>query len=153
MRYFEDFHVGDTFDLGSEEVTEEEIIAFARQFDPQPFHIDPERARDSIFGGLVASGCHIVAIYMRLFVNGLLQYVASMGSPGVDEVRWLNPIRPGDIVRARFTVVETIPSRSRPNRGILKSMCELFNQHDELVMRMKGVHFVGRRPGAAEERA
>lgn len=145
MRYFEDFHVGDTFELGSKQVTEEEIITFAKEFDPQSFHTDPERAKDSIFGSLAASGWHTTAIFMRLFVDGLLSNTASIASPGVDEVRWLRPVRPGDVVRGRFTVVETRPSKGRPNMGILWSLCEMFNQDDELVMSMKGVHFVGRR--------
>src|SRR5438105_5852946 len=128
MRYFEDFHAGDIFDLGSVKITEEEIIAFARQFDPQPFHIDPERARDSIFGGLVASGWHTVSIFMRLFVDGVLNEAASIASPGVKEVRWLKPVRPGDVLRMRFIVVESLLSRSRANLGILRSRCEVFNQ-------------------------
>src|SRR5258708_421531 len=103
MRYFEDFQVGDIFDLGSTTVTEEEIISFARQFDPQPFHTDPVLAKDSIFGGLVASGWHTTAMFMRLFFDGLLHETASIASPGVDDVRWLKPVRPGDVLRARFT--------------------------------------------------
>ena len=149
MRYFEDFQVEDTFNLGSLRVTEEEIIDFARQFDPQPFHIDPERAKDSIFGGLVASGWHITAMYMRLLFNGLIHETASMGSPGVEDVRWLKPVRPGDLLQASFTVLDSTPSSSRPNMGIMRSACELFNQSGELVMSMKGVHFVGRRPASA----
>lgn len=149
MRYFEDFRVGDTFDLGSQTITEEDIVTFAKRFDPQPFHIDPERAKDSIFGGLVASGWHTTAIFMRLFFNGLLSDTASMGSPGVDEVRWLKPVRPGNSIYARFTVLESTPSRSRSNLGILRSVCELYNQDGEQVMCLKGVHFVGRRPGTS----
>lgn len=147
MRYFEDFQVGDTFVLGNLKVTEEDIITFARQFDPQPFHIDPERAKDSIFGGLIASGCHILALFMRLFYDGVLHETASIGSPGVDEVRWLTPVRPADVLSGRFTVLESRLSRSRPNLGIIHSRCELFNQASDVVMTMKGVHFVGRRPG------
>ena len=146
LYYFEDFHVGDTFDLGALTVTEEEILSFARQFDPQYFHIDPERAKDSIFGGLVASGWHITALFMRLFVDGLLSQTDSIASPGVDEVRWLLPVRPGETLRGRFTVIAASSSRSRPTMGILRSRSELFNQHDELVMTLTGVHFVGRRP-------
>lgn len=145
MRYFEDFAVGDSINLGSKEVTEEEIIAFAKQFDPQPFHIDPELAKDSIFGGLVASGAHTMAMFMHLFYQGLLSETASMGSPGADEVRWPNPVRPGDMLHGRFTVIESRHSKSRPNMGILLSKSELFNQDGEVVMSMKGVHFVGRR--------
>lgn len=147
IRYFEDFHTGDTFDLGSTApVTAEEIIAFARQFDPQPFHLDAEQAKDSIFGQLVASGWHTTSLLMRLLVDGFLNQTISMGSPGVDEIRWLRPLRPGDALHARFTVLESIPSKSRPKMGILRSNCELFNQNDELLMMLKGTHFVGRRP-------
>jgi len=145
-RYFEDFQVGDTFDLGTTQATAEEIIAFARQFDPQPFHLDPEQARDSIFGGLVASGWHSTALFMRLLVDGLLHETISMGSPGVDEVRWMRPLRPGDVLRGRFTILECIPSRSRPNMGVVRSRCELLNQHDEAIMTLVGTHFFGRRP-------
>ena len=147
IRYFEDFHVGDIIDLGATPVVAaDEIIAFARQFDPQPFHLDAERARDSIFGQLVASGWHTGSLLMRLLVDGLINQTISMGSPGVDEIRWLRPLRPGDALHARFIVLETAPSKSRPNMGIVRSRCELFNQDDELIMTLVGVHFVGRRP-------
>ncbi|HEY7350760.1 MAG TPA: MaoC family dehydratase [Ktedonobacterales bacterium] len=146
IRYFEDFHVGEIIVLGAAQVTAEEIITFAKQFDPQPFHLDPEQARDSIFGGLVASGWHTTGLFMRLLVDGLLRETISIGSPGVDEVRWPRPVRPGDMLRACFTVLECTPSKSRPQMGILRSKCELFNQHDEVVMTLVGVHFVGRRP-------
>ncbi len=151
MRYFEDFHVGDSFDLGSVTVTEQDIITFARQFDPQPFHVDPERAKDSIFGGLVASGGHTVSLFMRLLVDGLLNDAASIASPGLDELRWPNPVRPGDALRGRFTVIESKTSRSRPMLGIIRSRSEMFNQHDQLVMTFFGIHFIGRRPESASQ--
>jgi acyl dehydratase len=150
MRYFEDFHVGDTFDLGNVSVTQEEIISFARQYDPQPFHVDPELAKNSFFGGLVASGWHISALFMRLFVDALLNKSASLASPGVEDVHWLRPVRPGDTLHARFIVVESKPSKSRPNMGVIYSRCEMFNQHGEVVMELAGIHFFGRRPNAAE---
>lgn len=147
IRYFEDFQVGDTIDLGTTpQVTAEEIVAFARQFDPQPFHLDAEAARHSAFGQLVASGWHTVALLMRLLVDGLLNDTISMGSPGVDAVRWLRPLRPGDTLRARFTVLEATPSKSRSTMGIIRSRLEAFNQDDEPVMTLEGIHFVGRRP-------
>ena len=146
MRYFEDFHVGDTFDLGQISVTEEEIISFARQFDPQPFHVDPQRAKNSYFGELVASGWHTTALFMRLFVDGLLNESASLASPGVDNVRWPKPVRPGDTLSARFTVIDSTPSRSRATLGIIRSNCEMFNQHNELVLTLAGIHFLGRKP-------
>ena len=144
MYYFEDFPVGAVFDLGTITVTEEEIISYARQFDPQYFHVDPERARDSIFGGLVASGWHSTSLFMRLFVDTLLSQTDSIASPGVDEVRWLRPVRPGDTLRGRFTVIAASPSKSRPTMGVVRSRCEMFNQHDELVMTIAGIHFMGR---------
>ena len=146
MRYFEDFHIGDTFDLGSLTVTAEEIIAFARQFDPQYFHTDPQRAKESIFGGLVASGWHTGSLFMRLLVDGLFSKIESIGSPGLDQVRWLQPVRPNDILHGRLTVIDARVSRSRPTVGILRSNCELFNQHNELLMTLIGIHFVVRQP-------
>lgn len=149
MRYFEDFRVGDTFDLGQITVTEEDIIAFARQFDPQPFHVDRERAKNSYFGELVASGWHTTSLFMRLFVDGLLNDSASLASPGVENVRWPKPVRPGDTLSARFTVIESTPSRSRATLGIIRSNCEMFNQKNELVLALNGIHFLGRKPAEA----
>lgn len=143
--YFEDFHVGDTFELGSTSVTEEEIISFARQYDPQIFHIDPEQAKASFFGQLVASGWHTGALFMRLLVNGLFNRVDSMGSPGVEQVRFVRPVRPGDTLHGRITIVETRDSQSRPYLGILRSHGEMYNQNNELVLSMVSTHFFGRR--------
>ena len=145
-RYFEDFAAGETRDLGSVQLSADEIIAFAEQFDPQAFHVDPVRAEASVFGGLVASGWHTVASYMRLFVEGVLNRVPSFGSPGVEQVRWLRPVRPGDTLRARLTVLEVRPSRSRPDRGIVRSRGEMINQDGELVMSLEATNFIGRRP-------
>ena len=146
-RYFEDFQVGNSYDLGTTpEVTADAIITFASQFDPQPFHLDAEAAKASAFGQLVASGWHTVSLLMRLLVDGLINDTISMGSPGVDEIRWLRPLRPGDTLHARFIVLEATPSRSRPTMGVIRSKCEAFNQNDELVTTLVGIHFVGRRP-------
>lgn len=144
VRYFEDFHVGDIFELGPLRVTQEEIIAFAKQFDPQYFHTDPQRAGDSFFGELVASGWHTCALFMRMFVDDLLGDTASMGSPGLDQIRWLKPARPNDTLRGRFTVTDARSSKSRPTVGILISHCEVFNQHNELLMTLDGTHFIGK---------
>jgi acyl dehydratase len=145
--YFEDFRVGEVIDLGRRSVTQDEIIRFAREFDPQPFHTDPERARESAFGGLVASGWHSAALYMRLLVDGFVRGMAqSMGSPGVDKIEWLKPVRPGDTLSGRVTIVDAVPSKSRADRGTLKTLGELLNQHGEVVMTMRGVGFFGRRP-------
>lgn len=143
---FDDVKVGQVLQLGSRTITRDEIIAFAREFDPQPFHLDEEAAKASIYGGLLASGWHTAAILMRLLYDGFVKDAASMGSPGVDEVRWLKPVRPGDTLTARFTVLETIPSRSKPDRGIVRSLSEMLNQHGETVLTMKGMSLLGRRP-------
>jgi acyl dehydratase len=145
-RYFEDFVVGESIEFGSYTLTEEEIIAFAKQFDPQPFHVDPEKAAASFYGGLIASGWHTASTYMRLLVNGLLQDTQSLGSPGVDELRWLKPVRPGDTLQARYTVLETNASKSRPNVGIIRSNGEMVNQNGEVVMTIIAANFFARRP-------
>jgi acyl dehydratase len=144
--YFEDFPPGDVRESGARTVTREEMLAFAREFDPQPFHIDEAAARQTIYGGLIASGWHTIAIYMRLMWDSYLKDTVSLGSPGVDEIRWLIPVRPGDTLRARFTVVDALPSRSKPDRGIVRSLSEVFNQRGEVVMTLRGLGMFGRRP-------
>ena len=146
MLYFEDFPPGDVRESLPWAVTREQIVAFAQQFDPQPFHTDDEAARRSIYGGLLASGWHTTAIVMRLLWETFLKDAASLGSPGVDEVRWLKPVRPGDTLRARFTVTEVRASGRRPDRGVVRSLSEVFNQHGELVMTMRGLGMYARRP-------
>ena len=147
LRYFEDFRVGEVLLVGSRTVSEAEIIAFGREFDPQPFHTDPVRARDSAFGGLVASGWHTTALFMRLFVDGFISTVAnSMGSPGIDKIEWLKPVRPGDTLTGRITITEMTASKTRADRGTIKTLGELLNQHGEVVIAIRGVGFFGRRP-------
>ena len=146
IRYLEDFAVGETLELGSHEFTTEGIIAFARDYDPQPMHTDPQAARSSPYGGLIASGWHTAGVYMRLLVDNLIAGTVSLGSPGLDHLRWLKPVRPGDVLRARITILEVTPSRSKPDRGILKSRGEMVNQEDEVVMQVEAVNFFGRRP-------
>jgi acyl dehydratase len=148
MRYFEDFTPGQVIELGQRTIDRDEIIAFARQFDPQVFHLDEEAAKKSIYGGLIASGWHTGSLMMRMLYDGLVKDTMSMGSPGVDELRWLEPVRPGDLLSARLTVTECIPSRSKPDRGIVKSIIELRNQHGEVVVRSKGMSMFGRRPSS-----
>lgn len=148
MRYFEDYEVGQCREYGGYEVTEGEVIEFATKYDPQWFHTDPERAKESIYGGLIASGWHTAAMLMRMTVDGNVGQAASLGSPGVDEVRWLKPVRPGDILRVRSTVTELVPSRSKPDRGIVRSFTEVLNQKDEPVMTMRGMVMIGRRPSS-----
>ncbi|MGH3099325.1 MAG: MaoC family dehydratase [Streptosporangiales bacterium] len=145
MRYWEDFAAGQVYELGSTTVTAEEIIEFASRWDPQPFHVDAEAAAASSFGGLCASGWHTVAMYMRLYVDNLLTHTASQGSPGVDEVRWLEPVRPGDTLFAVATVEETRPSASRANRGTILVRWEMHNQAGVTVLRMRGRNMLGRR--------
>lgn len=146
MVYWEDLRVGDSRQFGSHTFTREAIIDFARQFDPQPFHLDDEAAKRSPFGQLVASGWHTTAICMRLVVDGFgTEGMASMGSPGVDEIRWLKPVRPGDTLSLRTEIVELTPSRSKPDRGSVRMRYELRNQHGELVMTMIGIAIFSRR--------
>lgn len=141
-RYFEDYAVGSVHEFGVIRVEAEEIIAFARRFDPQAFHTDPEAAQDTAFGGLIASGWHTAALMMRLLVDHYLSHVASLGSPGIDELRWIKPVRPGDELSVRVTVLEARRSRSKPDRGIIRSFIEVLNQDREVVMSLKAVNFL-----------
>lgn len=149
MRYFEDFTSGQVIELGRHTITKDEIIAFAKQFDPQVFHLDEDGAKKTIYGGLIASGWHTGSLTMRLLYEGLVKDTVSLGSPGVDELRWLKPVRPGDTLSVRLTVTECIPSRSKPDRGIIKSVIEMRNQHGEVVVSSKGMSLFGRRPAAS----
>ena len=150
MQYFEDFRVGQVIELGSRSVGEAEIIDFASRYDPQYFHTDPVAARRSVWGGLVASGWHTTALFMRMVVDGHLRDTASIASPGVDEIRWLKPVRPGDRLTGRLTFVEATPSRSGAHRGTVKQLGELFNQHGDLVMTLRAISMIGRRPPTAD---
>ncbi|HKB25933.1 MAG TPA: MaoC family dehydratase [Methylomirabilota bacterium] len=146
MRYFEDFAPGQVLELGSRTISRESMLAFAREFDPQSFHVDEEAARRSIYGGLLASGWHTCSLWMRILCDGLLTDTASLGSPGIDELRWLKPVRPGDTLSVRMTILEAIPSRSKPDRGLLRSLTEMRNQHGEIVLTARGLSLLGRRP-------
>ena len=146
MRYWEDIKQGEVFELGSRTMDKERMIAFAREFDPQPFHTDEKAAEASIWGGLIASGWLTGSVLMRIFYDGFLKDTASMGSPGIDELRWIKPVRPDDTLTGRLTVLETAPSRSKPDRGIVRSLMEVLNQHGEIVMTMRGLGMFGRRP-------
>ena len=145
-QFFEDFRPGDVTDTASVTVTKEEILAFGRQFDPQPFHVDEEAARRSSYGGLIASGWHTAALCMRLIVGLLGPGSGSLGSPGVDELRWLKPVRPGDELSVHVEVLEAIPSRSKPDRGLVKLRYTMRNQNGEDVMTMIALGLVLRRP-------
>ena len=141
-RYFEDYIVGVAREFGSIAVEEDEVIDFARRFDPQSFHTDPEAAKQSIFGGLIASGWHTASLMMRLVVEHYLNHATSLGSPGVDELRWLKPVRPGDTLSVRATVLEATRSRSKPDRGLVRTLVEVLNQRGEVVMSLKAMNLI-----------
>ena len=141
---FEDFEPGQVYELGSRTVTEDELVAFAREWDPQPFHVDPDAARESVFGGLIASGWQTGAIWMRMYVDTMLGS-AARGSPGIEELRWLAPVRPGDTLVGRLTVLETTPSATRSDRGTVRILSEMVNQDGVVVMRMTSRGHFGRR--------
>ncbi|NMF87125.1 acyl dehydratase [Aromatoleum petrolei] len=137
-RYFEDYTVGEVVEFGDYPVTEEEIVSFAKAYDPQSFHTDPEAAKGSHFGGLVGSGWMTGAIVMRLYCDHFIPRNSAMGSPGIDKVRWLLPVRPGDRLRARATILAAARSRSKPNRGVVTILQEAVNQRGETVMSYEG---------------
>ncbi|CDG82700.1 MaoC family dehydratase [Janthinobacterium agaricidamnosum] len=143
--YFEDFFVGQEIELGQRHVTEDEIIAFATQFDPQPFHVDHEAAEQSIFKGVIASGWHTCSMMMRLVVDNLLSQSSSMGSPGLDSVRWIKPVRAGDTLKVVYVTKDVRPSASKPDRGVVVSIWRASNQHGEVVATVEGMGMFGRR--------
>ena len=145
-RYFEDYTPGTVFTCGPITVSAAEIIEFARRYDPQPMHIDPQAAAAGRFGGLIASGWHTTALMMRLFVTNFLSPVSSAASPGIDELRWHQPVRPGDTLSLRVSVLDARRSRSRPGEGIVKSLIEVFNQHGAVVMSLKPISLIACRP-------
>ncbi|MDF2367789.1 MaoC family dehydratase [Sneathiella sp.] len=144
--YFEDIAVGDKTTSESRTVTKEEILDFARKYDPQSFHIDEEAAKKSIYGGLIASGWHTASTLMRLLVDNMTNSRAGLGSPGFDDLRWIRPVRPDDSLRYESTVIETRKSESRPDMGIVRAEVKLFNQNDEVVLNMKSIGMVKARP-------
>lgn len=147
LTYFEDYVPGMARDCGSVSVDQAEIISFARQFDPQPFHVDPVAAASGPFGGLIASGWHTAGLVMRLIVDHYVSAESSLGAVGLDELRWPNPVRPGDTLRVRVTVLEARRSQSKPDRGILKTLIEAENQDGQPVMRATSINFIRVRPG------
>ena len=148
-RWLEDYVAGDVHAFGSITVDEDEVLAFARRFDPQPFHTDPEAAKASEYGGLIASGWHTASLMMRMYSDHYLSHVATLVSPGVDELRWLRPVRPGDTLSLRVTVADARPSRSRPDRGIVRSAVEVLNQRREVVATVTATNFILLRPAPA----
>lgn len=143
--YWEDLVPGSVRDLGTISPTAQDIKDFARQFDPQPFHLDEMAAQQSIFGGLCASGWHTCSLAMRLMVDNFLKYAASMGSPGLESVRWLKPVFPGDTLRLQHRVIESRPMRSRPDIGLVRTVWEMFNQNGDQVLHMEGYGMFRRR--------
>ncbi|MGD0064220.1 MAG: MaoC family dehydratase [Streptosporangiaceae bacterium] len=145
-RYFEDYAPGAVYEYGYLQVTEAEIIDYALAFDPQPIHVDPVFASSGPFGGLIASGWHTAGLFTRLFVAHYVSRPASLASPGVDELRWPVPLRPGDSVRVRVAIGAARVSRSKPDRGIVRARGQLINQHDQDVLRLDLVNIFARRP-------
>jgi len=150
MRYFEDFVAGAVNEYGALPVSQDDILAFARRFDAQDFHIDPEKAKASFVGSLIGSGWHSCALLMRLVAEGFLLDATSMGSPGIEEVKWLRPVKPSDVLTLRWTVVETKESRSRPEMGLVKFRLELINQRGEPVVEQNNWIMFGRRGSGFE---
>ena len=145
-RWFEDYTEGLVEEFGDRLVTEAEIIAFAREYDPQPFHVDPVAAQSSLYGGLIASGWYTAGMMMRLLVEHFVSPVASLGSPGLDELKWPRPVRPGDRLRVRATVLSARASKSRPEMGIVQVLFEVLNQAGEVVLAARGTNLYKRRP-------
>ena len=146
--YWEDFPAGSTREFGPMAVTREATIAFARQWDPQPFHLDDAAAEGSLFGRLSASGWHTCAMTMRMMCDTYLLDTASLGSPGIESLKWLRPVYPGDTLHGRLTVLEARPMNSKPGVGLARSRWEVFNQLDEAVLEMEGWGMFRRRPAA-----
>jgi len=151
MRYYEDIEVGETREFGEYHVTKEEVLEFAEQYDPQPFHTDEDAAEDSAFGELVASGWHTAAMCMRMLVDGPIQDRASMGARGVDELRWKRPVKPGDTLSVRTEIVDKRVSESDPTRGYVDSKLEGINQDGDVVISWIGLGMIARRPDDGEE--
>jgi acyl dehydratase len=143
--WFEDFPVGMTVEIPGPVLTRESILEYAQRYDPQPFHVDEEAAKQSPYGGLIASGWHTVSLAMRMICDAYLLDAASLGSPGVNQVRWLKPVRPGDSLRLRMTVLEAKPSTSKPDRGTVLHRWDVLNQNGETVMTMEGYGMFRRR--------
>jgi acyl dehydratase len=141
-RYFEDYVTGAVYEYGYITVTEAEILEFAQSYDPQPIHVDREFAAAGPFGGLIASGWHTSAIMMRMFADHCLSRVASLASPGIDELRWPAPVRPGDSLRLRATIVEARRSRSKPDRGLVRTRAELINDRAEIVLHLTAMNLI-----------
>lgn len=144
--YFDDLHEGYRFETGTRTLTEADIVRFAREWDPQDFHLDADAARRSPYGGLIASGFHTMLTAFVLSLEADVWKQASMGSPGMDDIRWLRPVRPGDTLKAEATVLKSVPSASRSDRGRTTIRYDVRNQSDEVVMTYTAIHILRRRP-------
>lgn len=153
LLYFEDFPPGEVIQYGDMEVGAARIVAFAEQFDPQPFHLDEAAARETVAGGLIASGWHTAGMLMRMNCDHFLNRSASQGSPGIAEVNWLKPVRPGDRLSVRRTTVGARPSASKPTLGIVDFLFEVLNQLGEVTMTQKNVLLIKQRPAGEEAAA
>ena len=147
-RWFEDFTEGEVISLGARTVSRDEIVAFARLWDPQPMHLDEAGGDASLLAGLSASGWHTGCVLMRLFVDNLLEGSASLGSPGIERLKWIRPVHPDDTLTATMRVVETRTSASRPRMGLIRGLFEVANQSGAVVMRMESTLMMGRRAAA-----
>lgn len=145
MIYFEDLSIGQKIEIGPISVTGEEIIEFAKKYDPQPFHVDVEKAKDSLFGGLCASGWHTCSLYMRMLYDGLLINLASLGSPGMNQIRWIKPLFPDETIKGELEIISKTPSRSKPNIGSMIIDSNVFNSNNELIMTLQSISIVRRR--------
>jgi acyl dehydratase len=146
IRYFEDYVPGLTVECGSFSLDEDQIIAFAKEYDPQPFHVDRQAAAAGPYGGIIASGWQTTSLMMRQVVEHFISPESGLGAAGIDELRWPRPVRPGDTLRVTATVVEARRSASKPDRGIIRSRMELANAAGQTVMTLTGVNFVLARP-------
>jgi len=146
---YEDFKVGEVSTFGPRLVTREEIISFASEFDPQPMHLDEEAAKKSLLKGLSASGWHSCAMMMRMLYDGFISQSSSLGGPGIDEMRWIKPVRPGDQLTCRMTVLDKRDSNSRPQMGFVRFNLEMLNQHNEVVLQASWPAMFGKRDAGA----
>jgi acyl dehydratase len=146
--YFEDYVPGSVYSFGSIPVIESEVLEFAKVFDPQPMHVDPDAAARGYFSGLIASGWHTAGMMMRLYADHFLSFTASIVSPGIDELRWIQPVRPGDVLSIRVTVLDARPSQSKPDRGMVRTLVEVLNQNGIVVMTLKPMNLMRRRKQA-----
>jgi acyl dehydratase len=145
MIYFEDLSVGEKIKIGPISVSEEEIIEFAKKYDPQPFHIDKDKAKDSLFGGLCASGWHTCSLYMRMLYDGLLINLASLGSPGMNHIRWIKPLFPNETINGELKIISKTPSKSKPSIGSMVIDSRVFNSDNELIMTLQSISIIKKR--------